>query len=157
MIPKHTVTVRVARLDEAEVLSGLCRRSKGHWGYDDPFMALSYDALTVTEKQIERGDVWVAEVDGNVTGVVALVAMDEPSLVDLDKLFVEPTHMRSGAGRALMVFAIEEARRRGYARMAILADPNAAKFYEQMGAVYLREKASDAIPGRVLPYFELKL
>ena len=157
MISKRTVTVRIARLAEAEGLSGLCRRSKAHWGYDDAFMRLSRDSLTVTARQVENGDVWVAEVDGALVGVVALAAMEEPSLVDLDKLFVEPTHMRSGAGRALMVFAIEEARRRGYARMAILADPNAAKFYEQMGAVYLCEKASDAIPGRVLPYFELKL
>ena len=157
MIPKPAVTIRIARPNEAEALSSLCRRSKAHWGYDDAFMALSHNSLTVTEKQIEDGDVWIAEVCGELVGMVALAKMDEPSLVDLDKLFVEPMHIGSGAGRALMEFAVAEARSRGYARMAILADPNAAEFYEKLGAAYLGEKASDAIPGRVLPYFELKL
>ena len=35
--------------------------------------------------------------------------------------------------------------------MTILADPNAAAFYERMGARYLRHAPSDAIPGRTLP------
>jgi predicted N-acetyltransferase YhbS len=149
--------VRPARPGEAEQISALCFRSKAHWGYDAAFMAHSLESLTVSADQIAAGDVWVAEVDGVVLGMVALAKLEEPGLVDLDKLFVEPAHLRSGAGRALMDFAIVEARRRGYARMAILADPNAAAFYARMGAVYLREKASDAIPGRVLPYFEITL
>jgi hypothetical protein len=56
-----------------------------------------------------------------------------------------------------MDFAIGEARRRGFRRMVILADPNAAAFYRRAGARYLGEKASDAIPGRLLPYFEIML
>jgi len=48
-------------------------------------------------------------------------------------------------------------RRRGYARMAILADPNAATFYEKLGATFIDDRASEAIPGRLLPYFELTL
>jgi predicted N-acetyltransferase YhbS len=148
--------VRPARPGEAEQISALCVRSKAHWGYDAAFMAHSLESLTVSADQIAAGDVWVAEADGAVLGMVALAKL-EPSLVDLDKLFVEPARLRSGAGRALMDFAIAEARRRGFARMAILADPNATAFYARMGAVYLREKASDAIPGRVLPYFEITL
>jgi GNAT superfamily N-acetyltransferase len=120
-------------------------------------MAQSRQSLVVGTREIEAGDVWVAEVDGGIAGMVALAKLDAPGLVDLDKLFVEPAHIGTGAGRALMSVAIGEARRRGYTRMAILADPHAAKFYERMGAIYLREKASDALQGRVLPYFELTL
>ena len=150
------ISVRLARPVEAEAISALCFRSKAHWGYDDLFMAQSRESLIVHRPQIEAGDVWVAEIDGKVAGMVALAVLD-PTLVDLDKLFVEPAQIGTGAGRALMDVAIAEARRRGYARMAILADPNAAKFYERFGATYLQHKASDAIPGRVLPYFELTL
>ena len=120
-------------------------------------MALSRDALTVSTSQIEAGDMWVAEVNGVVGGVVSLSATDDPSAIDLDKMFVDPAHMRAGVGRVLMEFAIAEARRRGFKKLKILADPNAAPFYERMGAAYLREEASDAIPGRLLPLFELKL
>jgi len=149
--------VRLARPDEANVLSELCFRSKAHWGYDEAFMAQARPSLTVERRQIEAGDVWVAEDGGALAGMVALAAMEDPTLVDLDKLFIEPSSIKRGAGRALMDFAIGEARRRGYARLAILADPNAAPFYAKLGATYLGEKASDAILGRVLPYFEITL
>lgn len=151
------MSCRLARPNEAALLSELCFRSKAHWGYDDAFMAQSHQSLIVAAPQIEAGDVWVVEVDGAVAGMVALAKLDEPGLIDLDKLFVEPAHIGTGAGRALMAVAIAEARRRGYTRMAILADPHAAKFYERMGAVYVRDKPSDALAGRILPYFELTL
>jgi GNAT superfamily N-acetyltransferase len=51
--------------------------------------------------------------------------------LDLNKLFIEPRHMRSGVGRALLAHAIAEARRRGAGRLTILANPNAADFYER--------------------------
>ena len=149
--------VRPARPSEAEAISALCLRSKAHWGYDEAFMARARRTLMVSAEQIGAGDVWVAETGGEIAGMVALAKLDDPTLVDLDKLFVEPAHIGSGAGRALMSVAIQEARRRGYARMAILADPNAATFYEKLGATFIDDRASEAIPGRLLPYFELTL
>ena len=41
--------------------------------------------------------------------------------------------------------------------MTILADPNAAAFYQRMGARFLQDAPSDAIPGRTLPLYELDL
>ena len=41
--------------------------------------------------------------------------------------------------------------------MTILADPNAAPFYERMGATFMRMAPSDAIPGRSLPLYEYDL
>jgi hypothetical protein len=53
--------------------------------------------------------------------------------------------------------AIDEARRRGAKRLTILADPNAAAFYERHGARLLGEVPSDAIPGRLPPLYEVAL
>ena len=50
--------------------------------------------------------------------------------------------------------AIAEARRRGAGRLTILADPNAA---ERAGAVRIGEAPSDALPGRLLPLYEVRL
>ena len=75
----------------------------------------------------------------------------------MNKLFIDPCHIRGGIGRALLVQAIGEARRRGAERLTILADPNAAGFYERGGAVRIGDAPSDAVPGRRLPLYELRL
>ena len=54
---------------------------------------------------------------------------------ELAKLFVEPTHLRSGAGTILFRWAIAVAHRCGAASMVIGADPSAVGFYRRMGAV----------------------
>ena len=150
--------IRLARIDEASALSALCVRSKASWGYDEVFMALARVALEVSPEQIAAGDVWVATAaGGSVAGIVALGSSEQPNTLDLDKLFVEPQRIRTGVGRALIAHAIGEARRRGAQRLTILADPYAAGFYERTGARLIGEAPSDAIPGRSLPLYEIKL
>ena len=75
----------------------------------------------------------------NCRGVVAFAPGDEAGALDLNKLFVEPRHIRGGIGRALLAHAVTEARQRGAERLTILADPNAAGFYERNGAVRIGE------------------
>jgi GNAT superfamily N-acetyltransferase len=151
-------SIRPARIEEAPALSKLCVRSKASWGYDEVFMALARGVLQVGAEQIAAGDVWVATAaDRSVAGVVALGPAEQPNTLDLDKLFVEPKWIRTGVGRMLMAHAIDEARRRGAKRLTILADPNAAGFYERNGARWIGEAPSDAIPGRSVPLYEIKL
>jgi GNAT superfamily N-acetyltransferase len=151
-------SIRPARIEEAPALSQLCFRSKAVWGYDEAFMALARGVLQVGAEQIAAGDVWVATAaDRSVAGIMALGPSKEPDTLDLDKLFVEPQRIRTGAGRALMAHAIDEARRRGAKRLTILADPNAAGFYERNGARRIGEAPSDAIPGRSVPLYEIRL
>jgi predicted N-acetyltransferase YhbS len=150
--------IRLARIDEAPGLSELCVRSKASWGYDEAFMALARVALQVNPEQIAAGDVWVATgADGEVAGMVALGPGERPDTLDLDKLFVEPQRIRSGVGSALVAHAIDEARRRGAKRLTILSDPYAAGFYERNGARLIGQAPSDAIPGRSVPLYEIKL
>ena len=59
--------------------------------------------------------------------------------------------------RRLAAQVAEAARSLGARRMTILADPNAAPFYERMGARFVRNAPSDAIPGRTLPLYEYDL
>lgn len=96
-----------------------------------------------------------ADDAGRVIGMACVLPGGETS--DLDALFVDPPGIGSGAGRALFDAAKALARRQGARRLTILADPNAARFYERMGARYLRQAPSDAIPGRTLPFYEYEL
>lgn len=144
--------VRGARVGEAQSLTALCVRSKAHWGYDPEFMHRCRASLTVTEADIAAGNILVAERDRLLCGMAKV----EPD-GELGMMFVDPSAMGRGAGRALFDAAAALARRLGARRMAILADPNAAAFYEHMGARFLRQAPSDAIPGRLLPFYEYDL
>ena len=150
--------IRLARVEEAALLSDLCFRSKAVWGYDEPFMTLCREALSIGPQQIAGGNVWVATVaDGTIAGVVELAATDQPDTLDLGKLFVEPRHIRAGFGRVLLAHAVAEARRRGAKRLTVLADPYAGAFYERNGASRIGDAPSDAIPGRFVPLYEMAL
>jgi GNAT superfamily N-acetyltransferase len=150
------VQVRSAQPGESQSLTALCLRSKAHWDYDAAFMKLSASALAVSEDDIAAGRVLVA-VDDTHRAIGMACVLPEGDTADLDALFVDPPAIGSGAGRALFEAAVALARRRGARRMTILADPNAAAFYERMGALYLRNAPSDAIPGRTLPFYEYDL
>ncbi len=146
------VAVRSARPGEAAALTALSVRSKAHWGYDDAFMRLSLASLTVSNADIAAGGVLVAERAGQRLGVAKV----EPD-GELGMLFVEPLALDRGVGRALFDAAAVLARRLGARVMPILADPNAAPFYERMGARFVAQAPSDAIPGRTLPLYEYDL
>jgi GNAT superfamily N-acetyltransferase len=145
-------TVRASRPGEAEALTALAVRSKAHWGYDDAFMTMSRASLTVSEADISSGRVLVAERQGLLFGMAKVEADGE-----LGMMFVDPRALNRGVGRLLFEASVALARRLGARRMAILADPNAAPFYERMGARFVSQAPSDAIPGRTLPLYEYDL
>lgn len=148
--------IRKAQTGESGSLTALSVRSKAHWGYDAAFMNKSAAALAVSEADIAAGHVLVAlDAAGQAIGVAAVVPEGETA--DLDMMFVDPPAIGWGAGRALFASAVALARSLGAVRMTILADPNAAPFYERMGAHFLRNAPSDAIPGRTLPLYEYDL
>ena len=146
------IAVRAARPGEAAALTALCVRSKAHWGYDAEFMRRSRASLTVSDADIATGRVLVAERAGLPFGVARV----EPD-GELGLMFVDPRTLNRGVGRALFVAAVALARRLGATRMAILAEPNAAPFYQRMGARLVSHAPSDAIPGRTLPLYDYDL
>ena len=147
--------LRPPRHDEAETLTDLCLRSKAVWGYDEQFMGSCRSELTLTAGTMRASHMRVAELDGCVVGVVQVTVTGE--LAELDKLFVEPRHLRCGAGRELFDWARTTARVNGAATLTIDADPGAAGFYRRMGAVDDGLAASASIPGRFIPKLRLAL
>ena len=68
----------------------------------------------------------VAEHDGKPIGVAQLKVVDGEA--DLLKLFVEPSALRSGAGKVLHVWATDVAKKLGATRLIIDADPDRLRF-----------------------------
>jgi GNAT superfamily N-acetyltransferase len=149
------LVLRPVRTDELAELSELCLRSKAVWGYDQAFMDACRAELTLSAADIRESELQVAERDGKVLGVAQVSV--EGADADLEKLFVEPELLRSGAGRALFDWAVEAARSRGATTLTIEADPDAAPFYRRMGARDDGAAPSGSIPGRMLPRLRFDL
>jgi GNAT superfamily N-acetyltransferase len=147
--------IRPAISSEAELLTELALRSKGHWGYDAEFLRDCRLDLTVTPDFINSSPVYVLEEEGRAAGFYSLGG--EGSEVELLHLFVEPWAIGRGFGRLLFHHAVEEARSLGFERLVIGSDPFALDFYLAMGARRVGEVASIVRPGRMLPLLHYPL
>jgi predicted N-acetyltransferase YhbS len=148
--------IRSARADEVARLSDLAFRSKAYWGYPDAFMEACREELSLDAADLEQDVVFVLERAGAVLGFYALEPLSAVD-VELGLLFVEPSEMGRGIGRRLLAHACAEARRRGWRRIVIQSDPNAAAFYTSCGARAIGVKPSASIPDRSLPLLEIDL
>ena len=143
------VRLRRARPDEAAVLSELALASKGYWGYDEAFLATCRDELTFRPADLERRQVVVAEVTGQVVGFYSVDG--EPPAGELGNMWLRPDRIGTGLGRVLWQHAMTTAAAAGFEHLDIGAEPNAEGFYRKMGAERIGGTPSAAIPGRVLP------
>ena len=147
--------IRPARPDEAAALSALAVRAKGHWGYDAAFLDACRADLAVTPDEIAAGTIVVATRDGAPCGFYQLLVAGESA--ELADLWVDPTAIGGGVGRALWQHAVAAARARGCRELRVQSDPHAEGFYRAMGAERIGTKPSTVFPGKELPLLRLAL
>jgi GNAT superfamily N-acetyltransferase len=145
-----------ARPEDAATLSAIALESKAHWGYDEAFMALCRDELTITAADVARYPTFALREGAAIVGFYMLVPR-EAGVIELDLLYLLPAAIGRGHGRRLFEHAVRTARAAGYRTMHIQGDPNAAEFYRRMGARPVGSTPSGSVPGRVLPTFHLDL
>ena len=126
------IQIRLGRPEERDALEALQWRASLANENDRPHLEAHPDAIHLPLDQIERGEVFVAELDGRVVGFSAILAEHEH--LELDGLFVEPDMWRWGIGAALVDVAVHEARRQGMPMM-VIANPAALQFYEKCGFI----------------------
>lgn len=147
--------LRAARPDEGPVLSAIARASKAHWGYPKAWLDAWRDELTIDASLIERLRVTVAE-QAEPMGFSALTVDGERA--ELEHLWVLPDAIGHGLGRRLFHDAVDAAADAGARRLVIVSDPNAAPFYERMGARKTGEERSELFgQPRVLPVHTLRI
>jgi GNAT superfamily N-acetyltransferase len=88
--------------------------------------------LTVTPAFIAAHETYAARDTGRIVGFSAL--RQDGGILHLEDLFVLPSEMGRGVGRALFRHAQRRAWELGFAFLEVQSDPNAAGFYERMGA-----------------------
>ncbi|MGH3777017.1 MAG: GNAT family N-acetyltransferase [Pseudonocardiaceae bacterium] len=140
------LTLRFAAPSEADEITALTRRSKGHWGYDREVPDRMREMLAVSAEQIRAGHVVVADRDGVLLGYQM---GGEPPHGELMDMFLDPSVIGTGLGRKLWDHAARSARERGFHSLTLESDPHAEPFYLSMGAERIGER--EVAPGRVLP------
>ena len=149
------IVLRQPQADELSAASGLCKRSKLHWGYDEEFMTACEAELTITESDLSNDAVVIAVCENELAGV-AQVSNDKSGCY-LEKLFVDPSCMQKGIGRALFDWSKATAKKLGADSLVIEADPDAVPFYKAMRCKDAGTVASGSIAGRVLPRLILEI
>lgn len=124
--------IRPATRDEAAVLTEIALQAKRHWGYPEHWIKHWEADLTVTPDFISDNLVFVAEEDGEPRGFYALCSND--GKVELEHMWVKPEYIGIGVGKDLFLHAMDQATALNIGEVNIIADPNAASFYEHMGA-----------------------
>lgn len=139
-------SIRRAQPSDSETLTGVAVRSEAHWGYDPAFMETFREVYQVTEEFIARNPTFVAEEDGTIVGFYALVP--EEAGPSLEYLYLEPSHIGKGLGKALWDHMIAFCRQRRFAEIHLVCGPQPKAFYLKMGAVAVGEVDSLVTPGR---------
>jgi GNAT superfamily N-acetyltransferase len=140
---------RTPAVEELPALSTLCFRSKAVWGYDHDFMEACRNELSIDPNELRSTSIAVAEDQGKFVGIAQVKVVG--SEAELLKLFVEPTALRGGVGKALFIWATYTATIKGADHLVIEAAPDAAPFYRRMGAKDCGFAPSGSIAGRLLP------
>lgn len=106
------------------------------------------DALAVSPQYIETQPVYVLLIDGGIAGFFGFITDSEETL--LNDFWLEPQYIRTGLGRAMWQYALDQARAHGFQSFLIQSDPNAEGFYLHAGAQRIGTRIAPET-GRALP------
>ncbi len=127
-----SLTMRLAGPAEQRDLELLQTRASLNNPGDREAILANPDAIELPLDQILKGQVFVAERDGEVVGFAAV--LDRPDGdTELDGLFVEPALWRGGIGRALVDRCASYGRQQSARAIHVVGNPHAADFYKAYG------------------------
>lgn len=146
--------IRTARTEDSLALTEIALNAKRHWGYPEHWIKHWEADLTISPEFIDNNHVYVAEQDGEIRGFYALCVANEKA--ELEHMWVTPEHIGTGIGKELFLDAMERAAQMNISEVELSADPNAAGFYERMGAEKIGEVDS-SMDGqtRVIPRMKI--
>jgi GNAT superfamily N-acetyltransferase len=144
------IEIRRAVSSDSERATELARLAKAHWGYPAEWLERWHDDLAITAEDIEKHRTFVAMVDGEVVGVCQLQEGEVGAM--LEHVWVDPIVHGKGVGRALVEHATNAAK----GVIAVVADPNAERFYIKLGATRVGDVHAPmpGAPSRKLPLLE---
>jgi len=149
-----TSIIRRGLPEEAEELTQIALDAKRYWGYPEHWIKHWESDLTISSDFIRDNHVYVAEHDGEIRGFYALAVSGRKA--ELEHMWVTPASIGSGIGKELFLDAMDRAATLEVREIEISADPNAAGFYERMGASQIGETDA-SMDGQVRKLPRLKI
>ena len=145
-----------AQPENAQALTEISISAKRHWNYPERWIEIWIPALTISPEYISKNETWMAVINKKPAAYYSLKW--EQDDLWLDHLWVLPEFMGRGIGQRLFQHALKQSRLQNAIVLKIEADPNAAQFYEKMGARKTGERHTeiDDQP-RILPVMEIHL
>ncbi len=138
--------IRAATIEDANTLTQIALEAKRYWGYPEHWIKHWEADLTVSPDFIRDNHVYVCECESEIRGFYALCVSGNKA--ELEHLWVTPASIGTGIGKELFLDAMEKATTLRVREIEISADPNAAGFYERMGASQIGE-TDGSIDGQV--------
>ena len=149
-----TFRIRRAEPSDAAVLTAIAHAAKRHWNYPEAWLRLWKDELSVDPRWLATHDAWLAEGEAGVLGWCAISR--EGDACSLEHCWVRPEATGQGVGRLLVEQARTSAAEQHAAKLSVVSDPNAERFYRKLGFRRTGEHPSRP-EGRVLPVLEVRL
>ena len=128
------VSIRRALASERAALEALQGRASLTNAGDREALLTHPDAVELPVEQITNGQVFVAEMDGDVAGFAAVLLRPDGE-VGLDGLFVEPALQRRGIGRMLVEYCVTYAAQHGASQLHVIGNTHARGFYAACGFI----------------------
>lgn len=114
----QSTMVRSATASEADAVHALVRGAYRTW-----VERLGREPSPMQDDYVQRiadGQLWVLQVEGEITGLVVL--RDGPTSLLMPNIAVAPAAQGRGYGRQLIAFAEMEAKRRGYGEVRLFVN-----------------------------------
>jgi streptomycin 6-kinase len=151
-----TINVKNATLNDIDLLNKLLCCSKSYWGYDEKFMNLFMEKLSITKNYLENNNVKIAFFDTSIAGFYSFSINSDGDL-ELDNFFLHPNYIGKGLGSELWNACCNTAKEYNKEFFIIWSDPNAEAFYLKMGCKKIGERPSPMMRDRNPPVLKYVL
>ena len=150
------MTLRPGVPVDIPALDFIALEAKAHWGYSNEQLLAWREDLLLQPASLVARPIYVAEEDGQLFGYAQVATDTQPW--ELCALWVSPSRMGRGVGKALLGWAKQFAASGKQHELAIDADPNASGFYVSCGATVVGTVAAtiEGNPDRARPQLRLR-
>lgn len=147
-----TILYKKAKAEDCNLLTETAISAKKYWGYADELIRQWIDLLTITEDNLQRGQVYKCFAEEEYIGFFALVPKGNYILVE--HLWLLPEFLNKGYGTQTIKEIKRISKEEGFKYIEVFAEPNTNEFYEKMGAECVRTVLT-TVPGRMMSVFHL--
>ena len=147
------MTIEKAINTDHEILTGITKRSKAHWGYSEEQIEIWSEFLTISSGYIDANAVYKLIVENHIVAYYSFLHEDEKT-IKLDNLFVLPEYIGKGLGRSLMEHFLLNIKKTNANKITLNSEPNSELFYSKLGFAKVGE-IETSIKDRFLPIMEL--